>query len=270
MNETPTEPKQPWHNMTPAVSYASCKSLPAPPPEAAGETARTDAEIDDPYSIHLMNNRAERHDEEGRKKFGLSYIPDVVPADFARTLERELNYQLSIVKQLESSKVDQARITRELFAKQADYNSGLVEEVSALTSKLAELTKDRDEARTALEDLHAAMIRYEGDVDGDAPPRHHRLMERVRDVLNGVPVNKDLSALRSALTAKTLEAEAEAEALRKDKERLDWLAQMVADCEGRLLTRLFLPDGKPLRDKMDKLMAPIGADLSPAAEAGKL
>jgi hypothetical protein len=32
-------------------------------------------------------------------------------------------------------------------------------------------------------ELYDAMVRYEGDVDGDATPEHHRMMERVRSVL---------------------------------------------------------------------------------------
>lgn len=46
---------------------------------------------------------------------------------------------------------------------------------------------------------------------------------------------------------------AEAEG-RKDTERINWLQQMADECEGRLLTRLFIPNGKPMREKMDALM----------------
>lgn len=45
------------------------------------------------------------------------------------------------------------------------------------------------------------------------------------------------------------------DALRADKERLDWMQQMAEDCEGRILTRVFIPDGKPLRDKIDAARA---------------
>ncbi len=67
------------------------------PPEAP--TPRTDANIDNPHSIYLMNDRAERHDEEGRKRFGLTYIPYVVNADFARQLERDLSTALNQLRQ---------------------------------------------------------------------------------------------------------------------------------------------------------------------------
>lgn len=40
----------------------------------------------------------------------------------------------------------------------------------------------------------------------------------------------------------------------EDKARLDWLQQMADDCEGQLLTRCFIPDGKPMREKIDALM----------------
>jgi hypothetical protein len=40
-----------------------------------------------------------------------------------------------------------------------------------------------DEAHSALRELHDAMVRYEADVDGEAPSEHHRMMRRVRNVL---------------------------------------------------------------------------------------
>jgi len=39
-------------------------------------------------------------------------------------------------------------------------------------------------ARSALAELYEAMIRYEGDVDGEAPSEHHRMMDRVRAALS--------------------------------------------------------------------------------------
>ncbi len=38
---------------------------------------------------------------------------------------------------------------------------------------------------------------------------------------------------------------------RPDAIRLDWIEQKANDCEGHILSRLFLPDGKPFRDKVD-------------------
>lgn len=43
---------------------------------------------------------------------------------------------------------------------------------------------------------------------------------------------------------------------KKDKARLDWIEKMAANYEGRILTRLFLPDGKPFREKVDTAMIP--------------
>lgn len=40
----------------------------------------------------------------------------------------------------------------------------------------------------------------------------------------------------------------------KDTARINWIEQMAADCEGHILTRLFIPDGKPFRDKVDAAM----------------
>lgn len=40
----------------------------------------------------------------------------------------------------------------------------------------------------------------------------------------------------------------------EDSKRLDWLGKMADDCEGRIITRCFMPDGKPLRDKIDALI----------------
>lgn len=45
------------------------------------------------------------------------------------------------------------------------------------------LERERNEAKSALAEIYDAMIRYEGDVDGEAPSSHHRMMNRVRDIL---------------------------------------------------------------------------------------
>lgn len=39
-----------------------------------------------------------------------------------------------------------------------------------------------------------------------------------------------------------------------DAIRLNWIENMAADCEGQVITRLFLPDGKPFREKVDAAM----------------
>lgn len=45
------------------------------------------------------------------------------------------------------------------------------------------MERERNEAKEALAELYAAMVRYEVDVDGEAPPEHHRMMDRVRGIL---------------------------------------------------------------------------------------
>jgi len=47
---------------------------------------------------------------------------------------------------------------------------------------------------------------------------------------------------------------AAAPSLWADKTRLDWIAHMAAECEGHILTRIFLPDGRPMREKIDEAM----------------
>ena len=42
---------------------------------------------------------------------------------------------------------------------------------------------ERDAARESLLEIYNAMVRYEGDVDGDAPPDHRRMMDRIRGIL---------------------------------------------------------------------------------------
>lgn len=54
-----------------------------------------------------------------------------------------------------------------------------------------ELEKKLDAALASLADLHAALVRYEGDVDGEAPSEHHRMMDRAAALLPG-NVNVDL------------------------------------------------------------------------------
>jgi len=43
--------------------------------------------------------------------------------------------------------------------------------------------RERDEALAALRELFEAMLRYEGDVDGEAPSEHTRMMDRCREIL---------------------------------------------------------------------------------------
>jgi len=40
-----------------------------------------------------------------------------------------------------------------------------------------------DELKAALQQAYDALVRYEMDVDADAPPEHRRMMLRLRDVL---------------------------------------------------------------------------------------
>jgi len=42
---------------------------------------------------------------------------------------------------------------------------------------------ERDAARESLLEIYNAMVRYEGDVDADAPPEHRRMMDRIRGIL---------------------------------------------------------------------------------------
>lgn len=46
-----------------------------------------------------------------------------------------------------------------------------------------ELEKQRDAALASLSELHAALVRYEGDVDGEAPSEHRRMMDRAASLL---------------------------------------------------------------------------------------
>lgn len=53
-----------------------------------------------------------------------------------------------------------------------------------VSADLAEkLERERNEAKSALLEIYEAMRLYESDVDGEAPSRHYRMMERVRSVL---------------------------------------------------------------------------------------
>jgi hypothetical protein len=42
---------------------------------------------------------------------------------------------------------------------------------------------ERDAALESLLEIYNAMVRYEGDVDGDAPVEHRRMMDRIRGIL---------------------------------------------------------------------------------------
>ena len=82
-----------------------------------------------------------------------SLCDQCVPAEFARQLEREL-----------SEAKEQANHWK------AQCHRGF---------NVAEIIAQRDALLEALEELHAAMVRYDGDVDGEAPSEHHQMMSRV-------------------------------------------------------------------------------------------
>lgn len=46
-----------------------------------------------------------------------------------------------------------------------------------------EATNSGNAVMESLAELHAAMIRYEGDVDGESPSEHRRMMDRVATIL---------------------------------------------------------------------------------------
>lgn len=39
-----------------------------------------------------------------------------------------------------------------------------------------------------------------------------------------------------------------------DTEMLDWMSAMAEACEGHVLSRCFIPDGRPLREKIAEMM----------------
>ena len=54
-----------------------------------------------------------------------------------------------------------------------------------------ELEKQRDAALSSLAELYAALVLYGADVDGEAPPEHHRMMQRAADILSSENVQGD-------------------------------------------------------------------------------
>lgn len=59
--------------------------------------------------------------------------------------------------------------------------------------KIRKLELERNTALKSLAELHAALVRYEGDVDGEAPSEHRRMMERAAALL---PENDQVEARR--------------------------------------------------------------------------
>lgn len=52
-----------------------------------------------------------------------------------------------------------------------------------IVCKLADLLAEKYAALSLLAELHAALVQYEGDVDGDAPSEHRRMMKRAAAIL---------------------------------------------------------------------------------------
>ena len=46
------------------------------------------------------------------------------------------------------------------------------------------LERERNAALASLAELHAALVRYEADVDGEAPSEHRRMMDRAATLLS--------------------------------------------------------------------------------------
>ena len=56
-------------------------------------------------------------------------------------------------------------------------------ELRWINEKLAAAQAERDELLAGLKALYEAMIRYEGDVGGDAPQEHHEMMRSVAKII---------------------------------------------------------------------------------------
>ena len=55
---------------------------------------------------------------------------------------------------------------------------------AALANLAEKLERERDAARESLTELYGALVRYEADVDSEAPSEHCRMMARAREILN--------------------------------------------------------------------------------------
>jgi hypothetical protein len=56
-------------------------------------------------------------------------------------------------------------------------------DLGQVEGKLQQLECERDYALECLAQLHAALVRYEADVDGEAPSEHRRMMDRAASIL---------------------------------------------------------------------------------------
>lgn len=114
----------------------------------SGETPRTDAECDHPYNIHLDNERAER--------LGKPTTDRVVSADFARTLERELEFAQD--KWVECAgdlgdmreRAEKAESERDALR---EMNAGDMKMIQTQEAEIADLKHDIDRAITTNAEL---------------------------------------------------------------------------------------------------------------------
>jgi hypothetical protein len=79
----------------------------------------------------------------------------------------------------------------ELERERDDLLSRLTAIEHSMPDELARLEQQRDRLVEALDELYDAMVRYEGNNDGEAPSEHHRMMRRVRKALAAVKGGKD-------------------------------------------------------------------------------
>lgn len=249
MNETPTEPKQPWHNMTPAVSYASCKSLPTPPPEAAGETANENtleavAQVLDkvescaasenmPYRwepseivrqasaalLALTSKLAELTKERDEQKAKLDYVQSMgLRFGMMKTSDKPEPY----LAHTWSEDSDYERMFRE-WTDSIGWEDGAAKLKSALTEEKAIVSRIWAIYGNPCYESLAGKSIYDL-IEKDRSALTTKTLELEESRLSPVAMKlaesqAEAHELSHKLAAKTLEAEG----LRKDKERLDWL-----------------------------------------------
>ena len=109
-----------------------------------------------------------------------SLCDQCVPAEFSRQIERELADANEREEKVKTMLLDPATVHINMLR-------GTIAKLDWPTLEHIHgnhpLRAQRDALLEALEELHAAMVRYDGDVDGEAPSEHHQMMSRVRSAI---------------------------------------------------------------------------------------
>jgi len=116
--------------------------------------------------------------------------------DWARLRDREIGTwwgtatQEQVAAELDRARAEEERLRAECEDRKA-YGEASMAQRLAEREECQEIAAELDRLREVAEELYKAMIDYGMEVDGDAPPRHVRMMNKAHNALYTTGVSHD-------------------------------------------------------------------------------